>query len=99
MGRGRARSDAGQALPEYTLIVAGIAIGCLFAILVYTSIVNGLFDSTAKPLNPAPFVPPVTTPQLTYPTSIDECLDGGWQNFPQFRDEQACFDYIASLGP
>ena len=93
------RSDAGQVMPEYALIVAAIAIGCVFAILVYAGIVNGLFGSTAKPLNPAPFVPPVTTLELTYPTSADECLDGGWRDFPQFPDEQACLDYVASLGP
>jgi hypothetical protein len=71
-------------MPEYALIVAAIAIGCVFAILVYSGIVNGLFDSTAPPLNPPVFVPPVTTPELTYPTSLDE---------------QACVDYIASLAP
>ena len=86
-------------LPEYALIVAAIAIGCVFAILVYAGIVNGLFGSAAEPLNPGPFVPPVTTPQLTYPTSVDDCLDGGWQDYPQFPDEQACVDYVASLPP
>jgi Flp pilus assembly pilin Flp len=92
--------EAGQALAEYAIIVAGIAVGCLFALLILRSGIDAVFGSTANPTQPTPVpAPRTTTPALTYPTTIEECEDGGWANFPDFESEAECKEYVESLTP
>jgi Flp pilus assembly pilin Flp len=92
-------SESGQAQSEYVLVVAGIALACIAAALLLGALVVDRFDSSSKPLVPSssPFTPP-RSPATVYPTSLSQCEDGGWRDFPQFADESACADYIATLG-
>lgn len=45
-----------------------------------------------------PFLPP-TTPSLTWPTTIEDCQQGRWRTFGQFRDEAACAAYVGYGNP
>jgi Flp pilus assembly pilin Flp len=96
----RQRDDRGQAFGEYALLVAGLAIACVLAVLFLSGAIAGLFGSTSKPVqSPGVFQPPVRTPGLTWPTSLEECKDGGWRAYAQFADEKACTKYVESLTP
>jgi Flp pilus assembly pilin Flp len=92
-------AETGQAAAEYVLIAAAVAIGCAMAVLFFGGAVTNLFGTSAKPIKTAPFRPPVRSGDITFPTTVAECVDGGWRNFPQFADEAACADYVASLAP
>jgi hypothetical protein len=35
-------------------------------------------------------------PQL--PTSKDQCKNGGWRNFPQFKNQGDCVSFVATHG-
>jgi hypothetical protein len=48
---------------------------------------------------PGTFYPPSAPAQLVYPTRVDQCENGGWQNDPQFADEHDCLDYVENLAP
>jgi pilus assembly protein Flp/PilA len=91
------RREGGQTLASYALIVALIAIGCVVAIIFLGRALSGAYDTTPTPGEPGVFRPPVA--ELHWPTSIEECEDGGWQDFGQFADENACIEYVRSLGP
>ena len=92
-----ARPDA-QASTEFALILGAIAVGCIIVLLLFSGTLAGRFDSDAEPFAPGgPLLPPTpTVPELTFPTSIDQCKNGGWQTFPQFGSEEACLDYLSS---
>jgi len=90
------RADHGQVAAEYVLILAGIAVGCVGALLVFGGTVWILFDSSAKPMQSAPYRPPVSS--VPYPATLEDCEDPGWRDFPQFTDEQACRAYVEGLG-
>ena len=49
---------------------------------------------------PAPktFVPPAS-PALAYPTTLEDCEDGGWQNYAQFESEDECKQYVEGNTP
>jgi hypothetical protein len=32
------------------------------------------------------------------PTSVAQCMHGGWQNFPQFKNQGACVSFVATGG-
>lgn len=93
-------AESGQASADYVIVVAAVAIGCALAILFLSGAINGLFGSSAAPIGgQAPLQPPVPSAQLTWPTSVADCEDGGWQDYPQFKDEAECKDYVDSLTP
>ena len=92
--------ETGQAFGEYAILVGGIAIVCVLAVLFLSGALNGLFGSAANPVQPpGRFQPPVRTPGLTWPTKIEECVNGGWHNYAQFVDEKDCKEYVRSLAP
>ena len=93
------RDETGQAFGEYAILVAGVAIVCVFAVLFLSGAIQGLFGSSAKPFQPGPLTPPVPKSELVWPTKIEECEDGGWRNYAQFVDEEACTEYVKSLAP
>lgn len=100
MRRAWRNPEGGQALAEYAIIVAAIAVGCLFALLILRSGIDAVFGSTARPTQPTPAPPPrSTTPVLTYPTTIQECENGGWADFPDFESEAECKEYVERLTP
>lgn len=81
------------------MVIAGIAVVCALAALFLGAVIGNRFESTPKPARHAPFEPPVTTIQLAWPTTIQECEDGRWRNFAQFASEAECDEYVRSLRP
>ena len=86
--------ESGQAISEYAMILAVIALGCLVAVFFFSDGVHRLFGSTTRPMNSAPLQPPDPVP-----TSVEQCQNGGWRNFPQFQSEEECIDFVNNLGP
>lgn len=93
-------SESGQTLPEYAIVVAGLAVACLFVLLLLGFGIKGRFesDTPGTPATPAPLTPPASPP-ASNPTTLADCENGGWRNYPQFRDEAECRDYVEGLGP
>jgi len=90
----RLGSESGQAISEYAMILAVIALGCLVAVLFFSGGVKHLLGSTTRPMNSAPLQPPDPVP-----TSVEDCQNGGWRDFPQFQSEAECIDFVNSGGP
>jgi hypothetical protein len=40
----------------------------------------------------------LSQPALISPTSKDQCKDGGWSNYPQFKNQGDCVSYVATKG-
>ncbi len=96
----RAASASGQALAEYAVIIAAIAVACMIAVLFLVAGIRGRYDSTDRAAPEAPFVPP-PSPALSYPTTPEDCEDGGWKDYVQlrFEDERACKKYVKEHSP
>ncbi len=90
----RLGSESGQAISEYAMILAVIALGCLVAVFYFGDNVQRLFGSTTRPMNSAPLRPPDPVP-----TSVEDCQNGGWRDFPQFQSEAECIDFVNGVGP
>ncbi len=87
MSPGR-RSEEGQTLAEYSILVAGIAVACAFVLLFLSGGIGGFFGSTTKPLTPGgPLLPP--NPAVIRPTSDADCADGGWKTL-NYSNKEAC---------
>jgi Flp pilus assembly pilin Flp len=86
-------------MAEYAILAAAITVGCAPAMLFLSGAIGALFGSTARPVRTAPFQPPSPSPELTYPTTLAECEDGGWRDFPQFASEAECIDFVDGLTP
>ena len=80
------------------MIIAGIAVAVMVALLFLVAGIKGRFDSTNPSSPQAPFVPP-RTPTLSYPTTLEDCEDGGWRNYAQFEDEEECKKYVEEHTP
>jgi Flp pilus assembly pilin Flp len=89
---------AGQTLAEYAVIVAAIAVACTIAVVFLVAGIRGRFDSTDQPPPQSPFVPPVSPP-LAYPATLEDCENGGWKNYVQFRSEDDCKRYVEEHTP
>jgi Flp pilus assembly pilin Flp len=96
--RAAAVEASGQSLAEYAVIIAAIAVACMIAVLFLVAGIRDRFDSTDQPSPQAPFVPP-PSPALSYPTTLEDCEDGGWKNYAQFRDEAQCKKYVKEHTP
>ena len=94
----RERRELGQASGEYAVVVGAIAVVCIVAALFLGLALKGQYESASEPVQQAPFEPPRSAP-LTWPTSLADCEDGGWRDFPQFRDEADCRAYVEDLSP
>jgi Flp pilus assembly pilin Flp len=98
--RRRAEGETGQALGEYAVLVAGVALVCVFALLFLSGAISGLFNSSADQQQPGgAFTPPVPRSDLEWPVTIADCEDGGWRNYAQFRNERECKDYVRDITP
>jgi Flp pilus assembly pilin Flp len=96
---GRAAASAsGQTLAEYAVVIAGIAVACMVAVLFLVAGIQGRFESNEQPYPQEPFVPP-PSPTLSYPTKLEDCEDGGWQTYAQFRNEAECKKYVEEHTP
>jgi len=88
---------------EYALIVSSIALACVAATIFLSGRINGLFGSIGSSpgiFNP-PSVqsPPPTMPEPAVPITVDDCLHGGWKNYPQFDDEPGCIQFVNNGTP
>ena len=90
-------SDSGQSLVEYVLILAGIAVVCVVTIIILSGAINTSFGSTSNSFNP-PAAPSPRGPPLQWPTSVAQCMNGGWRNYPQFADEASCVQSVTGGG-
>jgi Flp pilus assembly pilin Flp len=97
MRRRPLENESGQALAEYALILAGIAMAVIVAVAALGGSVGDLFDSNGRQLSGAsrPGSPPATP--LAFPTRLEECVDPGWHSYPQFDSEEECVEYIERL--
>ena len=92
------RPQSGQTSVETVLIIAAIAVAALVAMILLSGGISRLFDSILDPSGPpgpGPFVPPAIA---ALPHTLEDCLDGGWHNYPQFIDEAACVGFITRRG-
>lgn len=98
--RQKAERESGQAYGEYALILGGIAVVGAFVLLFLAGAIGGIFNSSGDPQQPGgTFTPPIPRSDLTWPTKIEDCQDGGWRNYAQFQNEEECNEYIESLPP
>ncbi len=83
---------------EYAIVVAGIAVACVFLALFLGRGIGDLFGSST-PAGGGTFTPPTTTPAPASPTTPEDCEHGGWQLFvnPSFTSESDCKTYVANL--
>lgn len=92
------RSESGQTLVEYALILASVA--CLATVIYLSGAINGIFSSTSSfqhGFNPSGGPQPLRPP-AQWPTTVEQCLDGGWRNYPQFDDEASCVRFVTGGG-
>ena len=55
-----------------------------------------LFSGTLFPGVYEPFSSSQTQPTLIEPTSRNQCMNGGWMNYPQFKNQGQCVAYVAN---
>ena len=72
---------------------------CLVAALFLSAAIGNRVGRTVKPAPPAEFQPPTPSPQLVWPTKLEDCEDGRWRNFVQFDNEAECGTYVKNLRP
>jgi len=92
-------SERGQGVIEYALILGVIAV--VAAAIALSGAGNGLFGSTSNfpnGINPPTATVPMTPPPGQWPTSVQQCLLGGWHDYPQFTDQAACVKYVTGGG-
>jgi Flp pilus assembly pilin Flp len=89
---------SGQVSAEYAIVMGAIAVVCIVALVFIGFAVSGRFESGGERVRQAPLEPPMPS-GLTWPTTLEECEDGGWRNFPQFADEDECTEYVEGLTP
>ncbi len=99
--RRKAEGETGQAMGEYAVLVAGIALVCAFALLFLSGAISGLFNSSGDQQQPGggAFTPPVPRSDLEWPKTIEDCKDGGWRNYAQFNNERECKDSVRDKTP
>ncbi len=60
-----------------------------------SSVLAIVFAAGSATLNES-FTSSLTAPVLIAPTTKDQCKDGGWQNFPQFKNQGDCVSSVVS---
>jgi Flp pilus assembly pilin Flp len=94
----RNRGELGQASGEYAIVVGAIVLVCIAAALFLGLAIRGQLGSASDPVRTAPFEPP-RSPPVTWPSTLADCEDGGWRNYPQFENEAKCREYVERLRP
>jgi hypothetical protein len=87
---------------EFSVLLALIAVGCILAVLVLGNGIGGLFpDPSPDPSGHQPFMPPKSSPDVRFPTSIEQCLNDGWQDFTalDFESQADCENYVNDQAP
>lgn len=93
------KREEGQTFGEYAILLGGIAVVCGLVLVILALSIGGILGGGEDPGTPGPFVPPTRPSELSYPTRIEECEDGGWRNYAQFRNEAECKRYVEGLTP
>ena len=91
-------SESGQGLVEYALILGVVAVAA--SVIFLSGAINGIFGSTSNSLNglDPPTATAPLTPPVQGPTSVEQCLNGGWRNYPQFTDQASCVQFVLGGG-
>jgi Flp pilus assembly pilin Flp len=91
------KSESGQAMAEYALVLAGIAMAVILAVGALGGGISDLFGSNGREI--AGTRPPrvIPAPPLVYPTTLEQCVDPGWHTYPQFSSEEDCREYVEGL--
>jgi hypothetical protein len=63
-----------------------------------TSFVSPLFSNGSASSLGETFLSSLSAPVLIAPTGKDQCKDGGWLGFPQFKNQGDCVSYVATGG-
>jgi Flp pilus assembly pilin Flp len=91
------RGESGQVFIEYALVVALIAVVVAASAIYFSDRINDLFDTAANsPGLSHPYSPPVppVPVEVQMPTLIRQCLHGRWRNYPSFKSEAECIEYV-----
>ena len=93
------RSELGQTAAEYAVLLALVAVGCLAALVILSGSIDGLFSNNSNVFNP-PNAPPVSTrpSHVVVPRSVQDCMNEGWRNYPQFEDQASCVQFVTGGG-
>ena len=97
MRRRPLENESGQALAEYALILAGIAMAVIVAVAALGGSIGDLFDSNGRQLAGASRPRAVPATPLAFPTTLEECVDPGWHSYPQFESQTECEEYVERL--
>jgi hypothetical protein len=93
-------TERGQVVGEYAIVIGLIAFVCVVALLYFGFVLRDDYESGGGQIQQAPYEPPTpVTPSApqSWPTTLADCEDGGWQDFPQFTNEAGCVEYINRL--
>lgn len=63
-----------------------------------TSIIQTLFSDPSSTFLDERFASTLPQPVLLPPTNKDQCKNGGWRNYPQFKNEGDCVSFVATSG-
>ena len=63
-----------------------------------TSVVNFLFTDLTGTYLIESYTSTLIETTLIVPTSNDQCKDGGWKNYPQFKNQGDCVSFVATGG-
>jgi hypothetical protein len=93
-------AERGQVLGEYAIVIGLIAFVCVVALLYFGFVLRDDYESGGEQIQQAPYEPPTpVTPSVpqSSPTTLADCEDDGWKDFPQFKNEAECVEYINRL--
>ncbi len=63
-----------------------------------TSLVDAFFSNGSASFFRENFLSSLSQPTLIAPSDKSQCKSGGWQNYPQFKNQGDCVSYVASGG-
>jgi hypothetical protein len=96
----RGDSERGQVLGEYAIVIGLIAFVCAVALLYFGVVLRNDYQSGREQIQQAPYERPIrptpSAPQ-SWPTTLADCEDGAWKDFPQFKNEAECAEYVNRL--
>ena len=96
----RGDTERGQVLGEYAIVVGLIAFVCVVALLYFGVVLRDDYQSGGEQMQQTPYeplTPPTPSAPQSWPTTLADCEDGGWKDFPQFKNEAECVDYVNRL--
>ena len=95
-------------MAEFAIILAAIAVVCVFALVFLGGAIQARFDGTGNAIQqagPTAATPPsapggaTPVPAEANPTTSKDCDGGGWQAYPQFKSAGECKKYFDTPKP